>query len=282
MGDTGNDTLAELLRDSDSDNAANLIAGMHLAEPKRVDVEGVPLLVTPRGSQITRFDDMLDRPKRIKANQDFCEPQSYCGYVNEFNAAKTARIYADYTGKKFWARMDDHQPGMPSWREHLATLGLLESPEWAEWAGIAARTAKQPIDQQELAEFFEAQIRQIAEPDAGDLLTGIRNIQMANNWRCTSVQREGGDISFQMQRESSANTSVGNVANAKIPAKLTLMIHPYLCWNPYPLKVALTYRLQDEKIRFTIKLLEATELLDQAFTDIRAMVEKETGLKVFL
>ncbi len=279
-----NDTLAGYLANCESDAAAHILAGMQMqsADPTVINVEGVPHLVTPIGKTVTSMEELLDKPRRLKSHTNFNEPQSFCNYVNHFNTAKTARIYADFASKKIHAFLDDHQPGEPNWRNHAATLDLKLSPEWLDWTQSARGTTSDPMDQQELAEFFESHIRQIAEPDSSDLLSGIRNVQMANNWKCTSAQREGGDISFSMQRESSASTSVGDKTDVKIPSRLTLLIYPFLCWNLYPLKVMLTYRLKDEKIRFTMKLLEVNELLDKAFIDIRAHIEKEIGIPVLL
>lgn len=276
-------TLAQYLQKCQTNTAANLLAGMHLAEPQILDIKGVPYIITPSGSDITDLTELMDRPKRLTSSPVFREPKSFCDYVNQFNEGKKARIYADLVKKEFRACLDDHQPGVPSWRDHTASLELRLSPEWLDWLNIAKATAASPMDQQELAEFFESHIRQIAQPDAADLLSGIRNIQMSNNWKCVSVQREGGDIAFSMQRENSANTTIGaNKTEAKIPARLTLAIMPFLCWKQYALKVMLTYRLKDEKISFTLKLLEVNELLDEVFVDIRKHVEKETAIEVLL
>ncbi len=279
-----NSTLAGYLAQCETEAAANILAGMQMqtAEPKVIDIEGVPHLVTPVGKEVSSMEKLLDRPRRLQSHTIFNEPQSFCSYVNHFNTAQTARIYADFASKKIQAFLDDHQPGVPSWRGHSATLDLKFSPEWLEWTQAAKNTATNPMDQQDLAEFFESHIRQIAEPDSSELLSGIRNVQMSNNWKCTSAQREGGDISFSMQRENTASATVGERTDVKIPSKLMLSIYPFLCWNLYPLKVMLTYRLKEEKIRFTMRLLEVNELLDQAFIDIRAHIEKEAGLPVLL
>lgn len=271
-------TLEEYLKKCETDHAANFIAGMHMADPKQLDIGGVPYVVIPAGSKIEEFAERMDRPKRITANREFFDPESFCDYVKEFNITKKSRIYANYKERAFRAVIEDHQPDSPSWCSHSAVLKLTHSPEWIAWFNAA----RDKFNQQELAEFFEANIKQIAEPDAADLLGGVRNIQMANNWRCVSAHREGGDISFSMQRENSANTTIGNNTNAKIPARLTLMIFPFMFWNQYSIKVMLNYKLEGEKITFAMKLLDVDDVVNTAFSDVCDYVKKETDLKVLL
>lgn len=275
-------SLEEYLKESQTEHAASLLAGMHIAEPKIIEVCGVPHMIIPAGSKVEEFESLMERPTRLAVHRTFSDPESFCQYVNSFNAGKSARIYANHKERKFVAILDDHHPDMPSWCVHQATLSLDISPEWKEWYEAAAASKQRPLDQQELAEFFESNIRQIAEPDAAELLGGVRNIQMANNWKCVSAHREGGDIAFSMQRESSANTTIGNNTNAKLPARLTLSIFPFMFWNQYALKVMLTYRLKEEKIAFTMKLLEAKEILDQAVMDVCDAIEKGTEIKPLL
>lgn len=273
-----NDTLAGYLSGCKSDTAANILAGMQAqtAAPSILDIHGIPYLVTPFGKTVESMETLLDKPARLQANRTFNEPHSFCEYVNQFNSGKTARIYADVAGRIFTAVIDDCQPGAPSWREHIARLELKPAPEWTEWTAAAARA----MNQQDLGEFFESHIRQIAEPAAADLLSGIRSVEMSDNWKCTSVYREGGDISFSMQRENAA--SVGGKADVKIPSRLTLAIAPFLCWTQYPLKVMLTYRLKEEKIVFALKLLEVQELLEKAFIDVREYIATDTEIPVLL
>lgn len=269
-------TLANLLKESKSESAAQILAGMNLAEAKLVDVLGVPHLVTPTGSEITEFDELMDAPKRLKAEPTFNETESFCRYVREFMEGGTPRLYADYSSTAITAILDDHRAGSPKWRDHKAVLKLRRSPEMEEWI----KAAQEPIHQQGLADFFEAHIAQIVKPDATDLLSGVRSLTVSSNTKVVSVHREGGDLAIEIGHDTSASAKT---STGKLPLRLTLSIKPYRFWEKcFKLEVMLAYKLQGNGLYFTIKFLELDELFEQAFSEIRAIVEKKTELPVYL
>ncbi len=114
MSDMDSNTLAENLVNCETEAAANILAGMLLAKPEVFEIKGIPHIVTPVGSELTKLEELMERPARLKASPVFNEPQSYCDYINQFKEAGPTRIYADAINKKFMACLDDHQPGVPS------------------------------------------------------------------------------------------------------------------------------------------------------------------------
>ena len=252
--------------------AAMLKAGRACAGIEEKTIGGVPFLIIPEGIEAEKHEELLPNPLRIKANDDFEEPDSFCAYVRNFQSEKT-RLYGNPDKRQITAIFDDHLAGQPNWREHTAALKLLVSPEWAAWM----EAFKEPFDQLTLYEFLNDHLEQIADPDAGNLLADISTINIDNNWKCTSVQKEGGDIAFSYAKENTAKTATG-----KIPSRLTLRIAPFRSWSPISMTVYLSYRLKGESLVFTMRGHQVKELLAQTFNDVREHVQAELGLSVLV
>lgn len=239
------------------------------------EVEGIPYLATPANANLHCLKELLPQPSRIKAVRELEEPDSFCAYVDHFKSDQT-RIFGFPDKHLFSAILDDHVAGAPHWGDHRVELGLKLSPEWKEW--LEAR--KKQLGQQDLAEFFEEHIEQIAEPSASDLLSDIRNIHISNNTRCDSVQREGGDIAFTLSTETSAGT---RTERGRIPSRLTLVIAPFRSWQPVQMTVLLGYKLSKEcGLAFTLRALYAEQLLNTSFNDVRNYVAERIGLPILI
>lgn len=254
------------------DAAAVLKAGMKCAEVRDLEINGVPHLLLPEGMRAENFEKLLPKPLRIGCSGSFEEPDSFCDYVAIFRNPQT-RLYGNPDKYSFRAILDDHLPGDPSWRTHTADLELKLSPEWNAWAAAFEGA----FTQQELFEFLDDHMEQIASPDGGELLSGISTINIDNNWKCTSVQKEGGDISFAMAKENTAKTATG-----KIPSRLTLCVAPFRSWHPISMTVHLAYRLGGEKLTFTMKGHRMEELLAQSWHEVRNHVQGRLSAPVLV
>jgi uncharacterized protein YfdQ (DUF2303 family) len=235
----------------------------------------VPFAAIPDGVCLSDQEDTLPNPLRIKGHRLFEEPDSFCKYVRDFHSEHT-RLYGGPDTFNFQAVLNDSLPGKPRWGDHIAVLQLKKSPEWNEWCEIA----DEQLTQGELADFLDEHMEQIAEPDAGELLSDIRAIHISTNTRCDSVQREGGDISFAYTTETAAGTKT---ERGKIPSKLMLVIAPFRSWEHAQMQVYLTHSLtKDKELKFTIRLHRAEEILDGVYTSVRRHVEKELSLPVLV
>lgn len=252
----------------DGDAAAILKAGMKCAEVRQHDMQGVPHLLLPEGMRAESFEKLLPAPTRICCAHAFEEPDSFCAYVADFKDGNT-RLYGDPDAFSFTAVLDDNMKSDPRWREHRATLQLKKSPEWLDWMDAF----ENPYDQQALFEFLTDHVDQIAEPDATDLLSGISNVHIDSNWKCKSAQREGGDIHFAYEKENTAKTATG-----KIPSRLTLFIAPFRSWEQVSMTVYLSYRLNGEKLAFTMRGHNVEGLLGKVFNDVRNHVQEKVGM----
>lgn len=257
----------------DSDAAAAIRAGIMCAGAEKIEVGGNVLAALPEGINLHDLEKFLPTPLRIRKEEVFEEPDSFCDYVRQFSFAGTIRVYGRLDEHLFTAQLDDDACDAPSWRTHKAELQLAISPEWKQWL----EAFKHPWNQLELAEFFEDHLEQIAEPDATSLLAGIRNISAAKNWKVNSVVREGGDISFSLSEEQSGKTSSGS-----IPTTLTLLIAPFRSWDPISMTVHVTYRLNDSKLVFHLRGHQVDYLVAESFNKVRRHLEKELELKVLI
>lgn len=260
-------------RQSDIDVAIR--AGMRFAEVKEFQIGEVPYFAVPEGVKLEDFEKYRDKPRRINITEIFEEPASFCQYAKSFMEEST-RFYGYFDGHLINAVFDDHGRGDPKWRGHCAKLQLTTSPEWDEWMGAATKD----LDQQSLADFFEEHVEQIYEPDASELLSGIRNISVGSSYKCVSAQQEGGDITCTISRETSAG--IAQTTTAKIPSRLTLFIAPFRSWQQCTMTVFLTYRLANERLTFRLRPLRSQEVMGKAFAGVRQHVETDLGVKVLI
>lgn len=269
-GDTG---FVERL--GNGDIAAAVKAGMNVGGVKALTIEGIPYMAVPDGMELASFEGLLPQPKRIKVTREFEEPDSFYAYVDTFNDPRT-RLFGNSDELKIIAILDDHQRDEPAWAEHVAVLKLKLSPEWTEWEN----TCTKPLTQQDLADFLDDHMEQIAEPDSSDLLSDIRQIHITTNTRCESVQREGGDIAFSFATETAGGTKT---ERGRIPHKLVLLIAPFRSWTQVQAVVTLTYRLTSEKqLLFQMRMHQADALVLNSFTDVRKYVEGKLEAPVLI
>lgn len=228
-----------ILRERRGEVATAIEAGMKCAGVSMVEIGGVPHAIVPAGVSLKKKERLLPHPIRVRAEHVFEEPGSFCNYVKIFRAAGT-RLYGWLDSFTFRAVLDDHTADQAQWGDHVAEIQLRASPEWDAWM----KACSGALSQQDLADFLEDHLEQIASPDASDVLTDIRHIHVTSNTRCESVQREGGDIAFTLATETSAGTKT---ERGRIPSKLVLMIAPFRSWDPVQMTVNLTYSLNREK-----------------------------------
>lgn len=268
-----NESVEEVEFDeTDGDIAAALRAGMKCAGVTVLDIKGVPHAVQPHGVALIDMEKLLPNPKRIDGSVGLEEPDSFCTYFEDFREPHS-RIYGFPDEHCMAAVFDENERGAPRWRAHKALLQLKLSPEWLAWM----EAFKTTFVQMDLAEFLNDHMEQIAEPAAGELLSGISTINITNNWKCTSAQREGGDISFSYAKENTAQTATG-----KIPSRLTLSIAPFRSWHPVSMTVYLSYRLSGEKLTFSMRGHQVDELIAASYNDVRNYVQDKLKVKVLV
>lgn len=259
----------------DGNVAAAIRAGMLCNGHKLEEINDIPYLIVPKGAGVVSLEDSLPAPRRIKASKSFEEPDSFCKYVAQFQNELT-RVYGTPDKYGIGAILDDHQAGDPQWTDHRASLELVKSPEWNEWIAACGKE----LGQQELAEFLEDHLEQIASPDAGELLSDIRSVHISTNTRCESVQREGGDIAFVYATETAAGTKT---ERGKIPSKLTLLIAPFRSWQPLQMTVTLNHRLtKDKELCFVMRAHRAEQLMLASYADVRKYVGDTLSLPVLI
>ncbi len=259
----------------DVDATAILKAGIALGGLTEFTINGIPHIAVPDGVDIENLEKTLPNPVRVRSEFAFEEPDSFCAYVGEFKAANT-RLYGSPDAFSMMAILDDNAPDMPHWREHKAGLSLKKSPEWNEWMAACGKG----LSQRDLADFLDAHIEQIAEPDASDLLSDIRTIHISTNTRVESVQHEGGDIAFSYATETAAGTKT---ERGKIPSKLILLIAPFRSWKPVQMTVMLTYtHTREKELLFVMRPHQADALQQMVFNDVRNHVQEKLGLPVLV
>jgi hypothetical protein len=137
--------------------------------------------------------------------------------------------------------------------------------------------AKAPMAQLAFVEFLEEMLHTIAEPAGTDITAAYRAFQTTQNVKVTQVINEGGDlqVAFEEEVRGAVKTS-----SAGVPSRLKLVLRIFHMGKKYPLDVMVNYRLKDNALTFSVKLLRLTEVIEQAFDEVKESVESALDMKV--
>ena len=102
--------------------------------------DGTPFLVVHDNMRMHSLEFMLKNPLRAKTEASFTYPAAFSDYVKEFSGENT-RMFATRTrGSRedtVVAEVDYHQAkGLPSWRDHKATLTMRKGVDWLKWISV--------------------------------------------------------------------------------------------------------------------------------------------------
>lgn len=171
---------------------------------------------------------------------------------------------------------DDGQPGPAGWGDHTVTLQLRHSDDWNDWT----LNNGQWLNQVDFAEFVEDHLPNFGSP------TGAEALELAQSFRATqkvefgATKHAGGatTLSYVESTDAKASTKKGEIA---FPDKITLGIHVYDQGKAYPLDARLRYRVRAGELVMGYKLDRPKDVLQRAFDDVVADVQKATNRTVW-
>lgn len=234
------------------------------------EVMGVPFIAAPNGVDVTKYDELLERPRRVNEGQLFRDAESFGAYVNRFKDSNSLMLGNRDNGK-FQCVLDYHESGTaPRWGEHVAWLNLRQSDEWKAWNNIPAQ-----VGQVQFAEFIEDWMHTIAAPDGATLQGLVTKFHALKETTFKSqITLANGDVNLTYIEDSERGTEAGTC----FPPELTLIMPIFEGQLPIQVDARIRYRINGGKLTFQIAIVRKTEIVRKAFEDVCEAVENITGM----
>jgi len=249
------------------------IAGSQMAD----GADGIPYVVVPEGYRVEDMEHLLPRPRQRKASVQFSSPASFCEYVKAYGGPiglSDTVLFANDEAHSITAVLDYHgagAEGKAAWLRHRATLQLTHSPEWSRWTG----KNRSSFTQIGFAEFLEDNLKDIVEPEAATVLEAAQHLEEQRTVKFKSGVNLHDGTAQLLYDESAESKGKGAV---KIPTRFTLGLRPFTHGSLYAVQARLRYSVKDGCLTFVYILDRPEDVLEAAFVEVLASVEKETSI----
>lgn len=238
-------------------------------------------ITTPVGYTLHNITEQLERaegqPSRMRGNVTLRSIDSMISLCDRL-ADESSVIYANADTGVITAVFNDHkEPGSPGWRDHRATFKAERTPEFEAWL----RRDKQPFDQVAFAEFVEAHIADIADPQAASvLLTVATTIQAKTGINFGSARRlDNGQA--QITYHETIDAKAGAAGDITIPTTFALGLRVFKGDTAgIKFNARLKYRLASGAVKFFYELDRPERVIEQAFADYLDRLREGTQLLV--
>lgn len=241
-----------------------------IATPAELTINGVPHVAVPAGYELKSMETLLTEPRRITCAATAHKVEGFIDYVKRFKDARTALYCGPEDAPKLLARLDDHRPEAPSQVTHTVAFACPRTVEWLAWVG----KNKTAMPQVEFAEFIEANIRDIIEPDGAGMLKTVLDFQDHGTAEFKSAVRlESGRMQFKYVEKEAGEI--------QFPSTLKIAIPVFQGdTGRYPIVAKLRYRIKDQALSLWYELDRPDLVLRQAYADLLVKVSADTGLLV--
>lgn len=271
-------TDLEAIRASRSDMQVVVDTALASAEPNDVDPESTLIGVIPTDAKAVVYDleRFLDTPRRATGTTELHTADSLAAYVNAHKGDATA-LYVDVYERRLEAVLNDDDGQDPLWRDWRAVLALRHTEQWNRWAAIDGKY----VSQEDFAELVEERIEDIAVPSGAELLEIATTFSAKTgvNFRSAVVLTSG---QRQLTWHETIDATAGPDGDLIVPAELTLVLTPFEGeGEPQGVTAKLRYRINNGALAIGVKLVNAEDVIRDAFEAEVTRVETDTALSAF-
>lgn len=266
------------------------------AKPIRDIVDGHPVVLFPGDRAYTSLEKNLAKPMRIRAEVAVLDATSLVDYVKKHKVPGTQLFgSATQVGGEFSGVLDYHlsvaegmaMPEMVSlarWGNHRVSLKLSTTPEWQRWLGNNGKD----LGQTEFAVFIEDNAQDIVVPESQP--TAPNSTQMLDIALTLQAKTDITFASAKRLQDGQQRLTYNEMIDAKagpdgtmaIPPMFYLSLPPFVGSARYLVSARLRFRVSGGRVTFRYELERLHKIVEAAFNDQRALIEKETELKVLL
>lgn len=234
------------------------------------------LHLTHPDAKVVNLEKYLPAPRRKQGTYKPATIAALTAYVGNHHDEHTT-FWVDKEHSTVTAVINDHSGDGSGWRDHRATVQLLQSPEWKHWAAQDGRF----LSQEQFAEHLQDGIEEIREPDAATMLEIAQTIQGATkaDWK-TATRLDNGEVSFAYHEQIEA--TAGRKAHLEIPQTFTLAISPFYGEEPFGLVARLRYRIREGTLSIGYRLVRPHEVVLTVLSNIAERLRVEGFDHVYL
>lgn len=267
-------------------------AGERILKLQDADEREHPFAVLPQDMRleslapiIAEMDARAANPRHRSGTARHQEVDSFIAHINRSKDEGSA-IWADIDATTLTAILDYHEPGAdgaPRWGRHRAVYSCPLSQQWKLWMGNNDKA----MGQEGFGQFIEDNLRDIVPPDPNnpedaECPQPAKVLEMAR----TLVVRTKGEFSRTLNPTTGEGSLVCKTENetssTKIPKAFLLGIPVFEAGARYRIEARLRFAMRDGRPTFSYSLYQPQVVLRDAFGEVRARVQKETSLPLFV
>lgn len=238
----------------DADGVTELLANGVLAKPITFTPDaGGPVraasALVPDGYRIEHlpWERVRERPFAKRAERNFADLDSLVAYVQKHVEPGATEVYVTPGGTGWHAFVeaviDEHSTDAAGWGDHRASVHLPQSVQLRTW--VAKNDTY--LDQIAFAEFIEANVADIIEPEAAELLEVVSSLQATNKVAFSSAVRlDNGQVQVKYHEDISA--TAGRESTLEIPQEFKIAVPVFEFGTRYAVKARLRYRVREQKL----------------------------------
>lgn len=216
-------------------------------------------------------------PDRKTGHYTVVHPDAFAAYLAKHDTDET-EVWGSRDAGTITAVINAHSGSfVGDWEDHTLTLQLRHSDDWKDWLAADGKL----MGQLEFAEFVEDHLPCFVNPAAADMLELAQTFQATTKVDFASSQRvASGETQLNYTEQQAA--SAGRKGNLTIPDTFHLGLRVYdNVGKAYKLPARFRYRIRDGHLQLGYRLTRPKDVLQAAFDDVVAQVEKDTGRQVW-
>lgn len=216
--------------------------------------------VNPQGGiSLQSLERYEDNPRRAKAQVQLHNLDNLVAYLAGILTAKDHPvIFADATTLTFTAFPSYHQPGLPSWLDHVITVKRHLSRQLKTWKDKAGKR----MTQEEFALFLDANLGDIHEPVGAEVLSFAEKLEATRMETFKSAVNSGtGEVSFTWNTERSGDSS------AKLITDFKLRLPVFDQGELVEISAKIYHRIPEGKLTFWFDLRHLDHIIETIWKD---------------
>ena len=223
-----------------------------------------------------------DHPRRKTGSVTITQHDSLTEYLAKHSLTET-EVWADINKDSITAVINAHSAapdpddeGTAGWGDHRATLQLVTTQDWRDWATGNGKL----VGQQEFAEFVEQHLPNFLRPSAADMLELAQTIKGHTKVSFESSKRvKSGETAIEWREDTTA--AAGKKGTLEIPDTIDLGMQVYEGGVPYKLTARFRYRIGGGTLLLGYVLERAGDVKRDAFGQVVGQVATDTGCEVW-
>ena len=253
--------------------ATALAAGMRAADIQTID--DTPIVVVPGDTKVVDLENLMRTPTRKRGTVNANSVAGFVAYFKKHYKDGQTNLYMDLAAKWFIAIFDDDTLDAAGWRQHRLHYACPLSPEWTRWSGSDGRQRTQ----EEFANFIEANLPDIIEPDSATILEISRSLEAKKNVEFSQgIRLDNGQVELKYLETIEGSAAKGQM---RIPEQFRIGIPVFLGRPVYGVTCRLRYRIPKDHgcgLLMWFEMERPHKVVEDAFDQIVHEIEAETGI----